>query len=190
MGHTALQQMTALARLGGMKEGAAVTERTAMAAFAEEHGTSLLRFAYLLTGGRGAEAEDLVQTVLARMLERGVADLERPVAYARRAMVNEQHTSGRREQTRRLALPRLVVDEGAVTQDPGERLDVLAALRTLGEKERAAVVLRYWADLPDDEIAETLGCARATVRSLVHRALPRLREQLDLPTTDPAGDPS
>ena len=77
-----------------------------------------------------------------------------------------------------------------MTHDPGERLDVLAALRTLGEKERAAVVLRYWADLPDDEIAETLGCARATVRSLVHRALPRLREQLDLTTTDPAGDPS
>ena len=56
---------------------------------------------------------------------------------------------------------------------------VFAALRELGDRERAAIVLRYYEDLPDQRIAEALGCSRATVRSLVHRAMPKLRARLE-----------
>lgn len=55
---------------------------------------------------------------------------------------------------------------------------MLAALEALSERERIAVVLRYYEDLPDEEIAAVLDCSRSTVRSLVHRALPTLREHL------------
>lgn len=166
---------------------ASVTDTDALEAFVLERGPALQRFAFLLTAGRGPEAEDLVQTVLARMLQRDLGPVEDLTAYARRALVNEHTSAGRRESTRRRALPRLAAEDRGTDADPADRFAVLAALRTLGDRERAAVVLRYYADLPDEEIADELGCARATVRSLVHRALPRLREHL----TDPAtGDPS
>ncbi len=152
--------------------------RERVSAFAAEHGDGLLRLAYLLTGGRAAEAEDLVQTVLLRMLERDLSDVGSLGAYARRALVNEQHSRGRRESVGRRVLPRVWRPEPVVDPDVADRVALLEALRGLGDRERAAVVLRYWGDLPDEEIAEVLGCARATVRSLVHRALPRLREAI------------
>ena len=74
---------------------------------------------------------------------------------------------------------RLVEPDAGSTPGPEERMAVFAALRSLSERERAAVVLRYYEDLPDQQIAEALGCSRATVRSLVHRALPKLRARLD-----------
>ena len=68
--------------------------------------------------------------------------------------------------------------------EPEDRLAVLDALRDLTERERTVIVLRYYEDLPDVEIAEIIGCSRSTVRSVVHRALPKLRERLD-PTYGP-----
>jgi len=52
------------------------------------------------------------------------------------------------------------------------------ALQRLDERRRTAVVLRYYADLPDDDIAGILGCRRATVRTLIHRALRDLRREM------------
>ena len=58
-------------------------------------------------------------------------------------------------------------------------LELRDALGRLGERQRAVVVLRYFADLPDVEIAEVLGCRPSTVRSLVRRALRVLRKELE-----------
>ena len=61
---------------------------------------------------------------------------------------------------------------------PAELVEVHDALARLPERARAVVVLRYLVDLPDREIAETLGCRLGTVRSIAHRALRQLRKEL------------
>lgn len=151
-----------------------------LGAFADAHGQALTRFAYLLTGGRDA-AEDLVQTVLLRLMSRGIADLADPVAYARRSLVNE-HRDQLRRNTHRAAHRATHEPPPDLVRDPAsaeDRLAVLAALAVLTARERAAVVLRYYEDLADQDIAGLLGCSRATVRSLIHRATPKLRRALD-----------
>jgi RNA polymerase sigma factor (sigma-70 family) len=150
-------------------------------AFAREHGPALTRFAYLLTGGRAAQAQDLVQSVLTTLVSRGLEGLDHPLGYARTALLNEHRSQGRRSLTEQRWQPRLVeapLDDGAQEGTTGDRLVLLAALRELTDREREVVVLRYFLDLPDAEIAESLGCRRATVRSLAHRALPKLRQRL------------
>ena len=59
-------------------------------------------------------------------------------------------------------------------------LDLDAALNQLGERQRAAVVLRYFADLPLAEIAAVMGCATGTVKATLHQALDRLRIELEV----------
>jgi RNA polymerase sigma factor (sigma-70 family) len=61
---------------------------------------------------------------------------------------------------------------------PTELVELRAALDCLRERERAVIVLRYFVDIPDAEIAQLLGCREATVRSTVHRALKTLRKEL------------
>jgi RNA polymerase sigma factor (sigma-70 family) len=159
-------------------EWAATDQGRAVGDFVGAHGQSLLRFAFLLTGGRGAQAEDLVQAVLARLVERGLDGLDNPLAYTRRAIVNEQRSAARRaaaEDRRLRHVAGADVADGPVTVD---RQTMFTALKTLNERERAVIVLRYYVDLPDTEIGDIVGCSRATVRSLVHRALPKLKARL------------
>jgi RNA polymerase sigma factor (sigma-70 family) len=61
-------------------------------------------------------------------------------------------------------------------QEPDELWDALA---TLSPRQRAAIVLRFYEDLPDDEIAQVLGCRPATVRTTVHRGLAALRKEIE-----------
>jgi RNA polymerase sigma-70 factor (sigma-E family) len=93
-------------------------------------------------------------------------------AYLRRAVVNEVSRTWR--QRRPVAVPVSVVSDGA---DDGvvERDRVLRALTTLPFRQRAAVVLRYYDDLSEADIAQTLGIAPGTVKSTLSRALDRLR---------------
>lgn len=63
--------------------------------------------------------------------------------------------------------------------DPHGRVELLTALSQLPSRQRAAVVLRYYLGLSDDEIASTLGCAPATTRTLLARAMRKLRKTLD-----------
>ena len=138
---------------------------------------SLMRFATVLTGQTWL-ADDLVADVLGRAFERwdrigGVAD---PHAYVRRMLVNE-YVSWRRRLAR--TTPRAVIEpSGAVpdgSQDHAERDVMLARLAALPRKQRAAVVLRYYAGLSDAEIAAELGCREITVRSQISRAMATLR---------------
>lgn len=141
----------------------------------------LLRFAYLLTGSQ-SEAEDAVQSALERALARWplVARAEDPETYVRRMIVNEHISRWRR--WRRRVSPVAEVRETATAPDPADEVAGREAVRrlcaTLPPAQRAAVVLRFYQDLDYREIGGLLGCAEATARSHVHRALRTLRRQL------------
>lgn len=163
----------------------------ALTSFVSAHGQKLTKFAYLLTGGNGPQAEDLVQAVLARLVARGLERLDDPEAYVRRGIINEHHSAGRRRQVHFLAAPKIARPDATPEPSHGteDRLTVLGALRVLSDRERAAVLLRYYEDLPDADIGAALGCSRPTVRSLIHRAMPKLKAELGATypptTTDP-----
>jgi DNA-directed RNA polymerase specialized sigma24 family protein len=126
----------------------------------------LLRVAYVLTGS-GAAAEDVVHDVFCRVGPR-IAQLDNPVAYLRVAVVNQCRSIHRRTaRAPRLATPEPVLD--------GRLVELQDALRGLNERRRTAIVLRYLCDLPDDEIADLIGCRPGTVRTLIHRGLADLR---------------
>jgi DNA-directed RNA polymerase specialized sigma24 family protein len=126
----------------------------------------LLRVAYVLTGS-GAAAEDVVHDVFCRVGPR-MAELENPVAYLRVAVVNQCRSIHRRlARAPRLDAPVPVLD--------GRLVELQDALRSLDERRRTAIVLRYLCDLPDDEIADLIGCRPGTVRTLIHRGLADLR---------------
>ena len=132
----------------------------------------LVRLAYLLTGSVEV-AEELVQDafVAARASWDNVRE---PYPYLRSAVVNRTRTWGRRLQLERRHARR--TDEAVVDLDADELWDALAVLN---ERQRAAVVLRFYEDLPDGDIAALLGCRPATVRTAIHRGLATLRKEID-----------
>lgn len=143
---------------------------------------SLLRTAYLLTGNR-ADAEDLVQSALAktylawdRIEDRGALD-----GYVRRAMVNTHISWWRR---RRLEeYPTDEVPDQAVADHSGtsDLQDTLRrAVDQLPQRMRAAVVLRYFEDMTEAEVADVLGVSLGTVKSTVSRAVAKLRIDAEL----------
>jgi len=147
-------------------------------AFVESRSVALFRFAVALTG-HPQQAEDLLQSVLARAYRHwGRIQEGHPEAYLRQAMCREQISWFRRPGWgRELAsdrLPERRASDGTAAVDL--RLALRQALAQLGPRHRAVLVLRYLEDLPDDQIASILGCKPATVRSLVARALGRIRE--------------
>jgi RNA polymerase sigma-70 factor (sigma-E family) len=158
--------------------GAAVIDGDAFAAFVRQHGRSLFGTAYLLTGD-GGRAEDLVQDTLARLYPRWerVSAAQAPLAYVRRAVVNRFVSGQRRPSAREVALAELPerAAPGDLADGVTDRGMLAQLLRTLPERQRAALVLRYFHDLPDNDIAAALGCRAGTVRSLLSRGLEALR---------------
>lgn len=151
------------------------------AEYVAARGHALTRMAYLLTGDH-ALAEDLVQDALARAFSRWsrIGAMAAPDAYIRRMIVNE-HVSGWRRYRRRerllAELPQVPAAGwgGDLAADQAVRAMVWAAVRELPARQRAALVLRFYEDLPDAQVAVILGCSPATVRSQIARALARLR---------------
>jgi len=145
-------------------------------AFATSRWAGLVRLAFGLTGDRWL-AEDMAQTALARayVAWRRVSQADDPDAYLRRILVNASHRRFRRR--------RVAEQPGDPPETPvegpadlvGERTALLAALRQLPPRQREVIVLRYWADLTDAQIAATLGCSPGTVRGQLSRALAKLR---------------
>ena len=158
---------------------------------------ALLRTAYLLTGNR-ADAEDLLQTALAktylawdRIREREAVD-----GYVRRVMVNTQTSFWRRRKVDEY--PTGELPEGPAGRDATADLDLHDALWTalaqLPKRQRAIVVLRYYEDLSEAETAQVMGVSVGTVKSTTSRALSKLRDtsglrddpRVALPTGVPA----
>ncbi|MGC4761369.1 SigE family RNA polymerase sigma factor [Micromonospora sp. DT46] len=146
--------------------------------FVRTRSVALLRVAYLLVGDRHA-AEDLLQEVLEQMYVRWRRVRESPEAYARRALVNRSINRWRRR-TRRPE--QALGDNDGVARDHADdialRQAVVAALRTLPPRQRAAVVLRYLEDLSVADVAGALRCSEGTVKSHASRGLAHLREAL------------
>lgn len=139
---------------------------------------ALLRTAYLLTGDR-ALAEDLLQEcyfAVYRSLHR-VRDLDSLERYVRTTMVRT-HVSWRRRRSSR-ELPMSTLPDRAGTPAEPSALDPLwRMLRALPAKQRAVVVLTYYEDLSESQVAEALGCSPGTVKSHRARALSTLRAAL------------
>ena len=127
-----------------------------------------------LTIGSLAEAEEVVQDAFVQ-LYRNWSSVERPIGYLRIAVVHgcQSHVRRRARERRHQS----AVTEGAVL-DP-IAIAVRDALMTLTPRQRAAVVLRYFEDLPERQIAEALGCRPGTVKSLLSRSMVRLKGMLD-----------
>lgn len=141
-----------------------------------------MRTAFLLTGNR-ADAEDLVQVVLAktyqvwdRIEDRGALD-----GYVRRAMVNTHISWWRRRRIEEYptdVIPDQVVADHSVTSDQYDTLR--RAIDRLPQRMRTAVVLRYFEDMTEAEIATALGVSLGTVKSTVSRAVAKLRIDAEL----------
>lgn len=155
-------------------DGATVTDaRARLEALYREAYEPSVRLAHLLVGDRG-RAEELTQDAFVRVHGR-IDGLDEPAAYLRTVLVNLCRDAGRRRSRfARLPEPRpRPVDAPTV---PTEATAVWQALQDLPDRQRIALVLRYYLDRPTDEIAELLGARPATVRSLVHRGLATLKE--------------
>lgn len=147
--------------------------------FADQHGQSLLDFAYL-TCRNADQAQDIVQTVLLRMSEK-MGHIDYPLTYARRAIYNETASLHRRAARWTALMPRLwdAPDEPDHAERSADRTALSGALNSLSPRQRAVIILRFYEGLPDDEIAGAIDCAPATVRSIAARALKRLRATIE-----------
>lgn len=156
------------------------------AEFADARLPGLLRYALVLTGDRDL-AQDVVQEVLARAQVRWktIARTSSPDGYVRRMVLNEYLSWRRRWSVRNIQAvgERLVdlSDRRGGSRDHAQAVvdtdDVWNRLAALPRKQRAVLVLRYYEQLADDEIAGLLGCAPVTVRSNASKALKSLRLQ-------------
>ncbi|MER6978197.1 SigE family RNA polymerase sigma factor [Streptomyces carpinensis] len=146
--------------------------------FVRARWSHLVRTAYLLTGDVHY-AEDLTQTALAKAYRswRRVSRSDRPEAYVRRILVScnsDRFRKRRVTEALTASLPEVAGHDEAVSR-AAERGPLLAALAGLPPKQRAVVVMRYWEDLSEAEVAEVLGCSPGTVKSQASKALAKLR---------------
>jgi RNA polymerase sigma-70 factor (sigma-E family) len=150
------------------------------AQFVREQTATLLRSAYLLTGNSTA-AEDLVQETFVRLFPKWdrVQAADVPMAYVRRSMVNGFLNQRRRPSSRELVVDEVPerIDGRDIGVEVTNRDLVWRLLTTLPDRQRAALVMRFFEDLADEQIAESLGCRLGTVRSLISRGLAALREE-------------
>lgn len=143
--------------------------------FVAERLDALLRYATVLSCDPH-RAQDVVQEVMLRAQVRWsrIGAMDNPGAYVKRMVTNE-YLSWWRRAKRELAL----TDRPEETTDPMARYDtrdaMIDGISRLPRKQRAAIVLRYYENCADDEIAEMLGCSVSTVRSHISRAVSTLR---------------
>jgi RNA polymerase sigma-70 factor (sigma-E family) len=159
----------------GQREGLA---QEALSAAYEQHYAQLVRFCGLLAGDRDA-AEDIVQDVFVR----GAAQLaklpsEELGPYLRAAVTNEW-----KNRLRRRALELRILRRGSAPSkqehDPGDRDQMWRAILRLPTRQRACLVLRYYEDLSEREVADVLACSVGTVKSQTNRALAKLRKEFE-----------
>ncbi len=150
--------------------------------FVRSRGRALLRSAYLLTGNL-ADAEDLVQSALAKTFQawNRIEDRKALDGYVRRAIVNTHISWWRRRRVDEYPTDEIPDQPAADTSGNSELHDTLQrAIDRLPQRMRAAVVLRYFEDMTEAEVADVLGVSQGTVKSTVSRAVAKLRTDSDL----------
>jgi RNA polymerase sigma-70 factor (sigma-E family) len=158
--------------------GEGVTDGRHDGAFADLFATAYAPMVRVAVGivGDPAVAEDVVQDAFAGVYRR-IGRLDRPEAYLRRSVVNGCLKSMRH---RRRTIVGAVVPEQAVPGGSGPAArELLDAVARLSPRRRAVVVLRYYADWSEAEIAAALGVRPGTVKSTLHAALAELREVVE-----------
>ncbi|WP_245834319.1 SigE family RNA polymerase sigma factor [Streptomyces aidingensis] len=163
------------------------TNAPAFEEYADSVWPSLYRSAYLLTANH-ADAEDIAQQTLLKAYRSWsrIIRSDSPDAYVRRMLTNT-FLSVRRPKRRRLELLTDAPPEYGAAQrphGPEDRLTLWPHVKALPPRQRAVIVLRYYEDLSEQEIADILGCSRGNVKSTAHRALKVLRAALDPERTD------
>jgi RNA polymerase sigma-70 factor (sigma-E family) len=164
----------------------AVTDRRdqAVAALFDTHHASLCRLATLLLGDPG-QAEEAVQEAFLKTFAgwRRVRDPERAGGYLRAAVVNQCRSRVRRRMSEQRANRVWWAgdhDKGSsALERTGDALAVLEAVRALPARQREAVVLRYYADLSERDVAQALGCTLGTVKSQLSKARAALLVRLE-----------
>jgi RNA polymerase sigma-70 factor (sigma-E family) len=158
-----------------------IVEPQSFVTFVDQHRSSLLKFAMVLTGDF-RRSEDTVADVLDHAFERWerIAVVESPLAYVRK-MITNHYLSSQRRQLLWLRRRHQLVDVDR-SPDPSADIDgreaMIARLAQLPPRQRSVIAMRYYLDLADTEIADQLGCSPATVRSHAARALATLRVDL------------
>jgi RNA polymerase sigma-70 factor (sigma-E family) len=162
-----------------LDRGGGATAVEDFAEFVQQALPGLLRYGHMLTGNPH-DAADLVQTVLEKLGSRWSSIVHKtgdPVAYARRSMANAHISRWRR--TRRESLIADLPDRPAETApDPFDNEPLWEALRGLPPRQRAVMVMRYYDDLSEADIAAALGVSRGTVKSQSSKAMATLRARL------------
>jgi RNA polymerase sigma-70 factor (sigma-E family) len=148
-----------------------------------DHHLELVRLALLMTGDR-ATAEDVVQDAFERLYRRwpGLREPASSLAYVRASVLNGCRSVHRRAAVARKHQPALAerADTGDQAADAVDAsAEMVAALRSLPNRQREVVVLRYYADLDVDEIARTLQISQSGVRANLSRALAALARALE-----------
>jgi RNA polymerase sigma-70 factor (sigma-E family) len=152
----------------------------AITALYHAHALGLIRLAHIMLNDRQG-AEDVVQEAFCGLYRRWdqLSDTGNALRYARSSVLN-----GCRSQLRRRTRgdqPHHPVHEAsaeAAVLSGEKRREVMEAIRRLPPRQREALVLRFYLDLPEAEIATTMGIGQSTVRSALHRALASLGREL------------
>lgn len=183
-----MQQNRPAASRRGHSPGHHAPSGESVADFARRYGLELLRFAYLLCGNRHT-AEDLLQEVFLNMYRRfpDKMPLDNPVGYARRALAHANISRARRmastevisdmlgEAASRMAMGAPASTQATYDDDLAERDLLWHALERLPLRQRTVLVLRYYADATNADIATSIGARPGAVRSLASRGLAALR---------------
>jgi len=154
------------------------TGATAFATLYEQHSPAAYRLAYLLTG-EPELAEDLVQDAFVRLIGRftSLRDPDAFDAYLRRTVVNLSYSTFRRRRVERAHLDAQTALPAAGLPDVETADELWRQLHRLAPRQRAALVLRYYDDMSEQQAADLLGCPVRTVKSLVARGLAAMRAQ-------------
>jgi RNA polymerase sigma-70 factor (sigma-E family) len=169
--------------LSARAEGATTASGGRLADLYLRYADGATRLAYLLTGDRQL-AEDIVQDAFVKLAGR-LAHLRDPNAfdaYLRRTVVNLSRSYWRRQKVERSYLKRERAAMGGEPLTPPssieDRESLWAAMARLPDRQRAAIVLRFYEDLSEADVAEILRCRPGTVKSLVSRGLEAMRQEI------------
>jgi RNA polymerase sigma-70 factor (sigma-E family) len=158
-------------------DSADISPAAAVSALYADHALGLIRLAHIMMGNRQA-AEDVVQDAFAGLYRRWphLRDQAKALSYVRSSVLNGCRSELRRRPAANLAgshgLPVTSAESAVLTAE--ERREIIHALRSLPNRQREVLVLRFYLDLPDDQIAAAMRISQSTVRSAAYRGLAAL----------------